>query len=179
MKLNVVGASGSGTTTLAAALAQRGPWTHLDADDFYWEPTTPAFVHKVAPELRRARLAAAFDAQPEVVVSGSLVSWGERWRGAFDLVVFLWIPPALRLERLRVRERARLGPEQLRDADTTARSDAFLAWAARYDDPDFDGRSRAVHEAWLKTLSCPVLRLEGDRTVQDSVQAVVRATSSG
>ncbi|MBD0254247.1 MAG: hypothetical protein ICV83_00900 [Cytophagales bacterium] len=68
--------------------------------------------------------------------------------------------------------RKRYGEAIYRDPDRKAQYDAFLAWAARYDDPGFTGRSRAVHERWLTTLACPVLRLEGDRSVAGRVDRI-------
>jgi hypothetical protein len=33
------------------------------------------------------------------ILGGSIISWGEQWLSAFDLVVFLQIPPNIRMER--------------------------------------------------------------------------------
>jgi len=175
MKLNVLGGSGSGTTTLAAALGSRRGWVHLDVDDFFWVPTDPPYREKVAAGVREQTLREAFEAGPDVVVSGSLVSFDPYWRRAFDLHVFLGLPPALRLQRLRDRERARFGGRL--DGELAEHSAEFVAWAARYDDPSFTGRSRAVHEAWLATVRGAVLWLEGDLTVDARVDAVLDATS--
>jgi hypothetical protein len=41
----------------------------------------------------------------------------------------------------------------------------FIEWAGRYDSGGPEMRSRAMHEAWLATLPCPVVRLEGDLSV--------------
>jgi len=38
------------------------------------------------------------------VLSGSLCSWGDVAIPLFELVVYLWIPPEIRLERLRHKE---------------------------------------------------------------------------
>jgi len=38
----------------------------------------------------------------------------------------------------------------------------FLDWGGRYGTGGLEIRSRALHEAWLATVSCPVIRLEGD-----------------
>jgi hypothetical protein len=56
--------------------------------------------------------------------------------------------------------------------------EAFLAWARGYDDPAFDGRNRARHEAWLATLEVPVLRLDSATSVarvRDAVLARLRS----
>ena len=38
------GPSGAGTTTLGRALAGELGWTHMDSDDYYWEPTDPPYT---------------------------------------------------------------------------------------------------------------------------------------
>jgi hypothetical protein len=104
-------------------------------------------------------------AGPQVVVSGSLVGWGPDIEDAFDLIVFLYLPASIRIERLRAREVDRLGM-----ADP-----AFLAWAAQYDEGPPEGRSLAKHNAWLAERRCPVVRLEGDLTVAERLRRVLDA----
>jgi adenylate kinase family enzyme len=56
-----MGASGSGTTTLGAALARRLGCPHHDADDYFWlpTPTDPPFTEARPPSARLERLCAA------------------------------------------------------------------------------------------------------------------------
>lgn len=42
--IHVMGASGSGTTSLGRALAEKLDIAHLDTDDFFWLPTDPPFT---------------------------------------------------------------------------------------------------------------------------------------
>ena len=55
-RIHVTGASGSGTTTLGAALAARLHCPHFDADDYFWLPTDPPYEQKRDPALRNASL---------------------------------------------------------------------------------------------------------------------------
>ncbi len=71
----------------------------------------------------------------------------------------------MRIRRLRDRDMARYGSV----------NPAFLAWAERYDDPDFTGRSRALHERWLAQRSCRVLRLDADLPLPELVFALREA----
>ena len=41
--IHILGASGSGTSTLAKAISLRHGHRFLDTDDFYWKPTDPPF----------------------------------------------------------------------------------------------------------------------------------------
>ena len=42
-RIHILGASGSGTTTLASAIADEHGHRHLDTDDFFWIPTNPPY----------------------------------------------------------------------------------------------------------------------------------------
>jgi len=47
-RIHLMGASGSGTTTLGRALAQRLGCPHFDTDHYFWFPTAPPF-EKIRP----------------------------------------------------------------------------------------------------------------------------------
>ncbi len=160
----ITGAAGAGTTTLAQALAEAMGITHLEADDFLWLPSDPPYQHMADKTQRGERLLQAMQARGRTVVAGSILGWNDRLEQAFDLVVFLYLPARLRLERLARRETQRFG-----QADP-----AFLAWAAQYDEGDAPGRSLARHQAWLSTRRCSCLRLEGDMTVAERLEQVVK-----
>ncbi|MDN4161073.1 hypothetical protein [Nocardioides abyssi] len=155
-RLHVVGASGSGTTTLGRALADAWSVPHADADDYFWVPSDPPYVEK-RPEAERVRLMRSVFAPREAwVLSGSAMGWGDDVVAGCDAVVFLTLDAEERLRRLQQREAARSAG---RDVDAEAWG-AFLDWARGYDDPGFTGRSRVAHEAWLDGLDQPVLRLD-------------------
>lgn len=98
-----------------------------------------------------------------------MLGWGDDVVRRADAVVFLTLDPAERLRRLEAREEVRResGPV---DDDAV---EAFLTWARGYDDPAFHGRSRAAHEQWLTTLTCPVLRLDSSRPPLELRDAVL------
>jgi len=178
MRVHIVGASGSGTTTLGRALAVRLGCPFFDTDDYFWLPSEPPFQRIRERGERQARLGAALQAQPDWVLSGSLCGWGDVFIPLFGLVVFLWVPPDVRLTRLRTRERARYGDALAPGGPQHDRSEAFLAWAAAYDEGlEVPERCRRLHETWLAALPCPVLRIEGTATVEANLELV--STSLG
>jgi len=166
-RIHITGASGSGTTTLGRALASRLEYTFLDADDYYWESTNPPFEKKRQPEDRLRMIVEATSTSPGFVLSGSICGWGRPVEDCFDLIVYLYIPSTLRLARLRDREIVRHGKI----------NEEFICWAAKYDEGDLHVRSRLLHEEWLQERSCDVLRLEGDMSVKDRIEAVLNRTS--
>ena len=167
-RLHILGASGSGTTTLGRTLWARHGWTHVDTDDVFWLPSDPPYVDIRPREERVALMRSLLDARPSWIVSGSMCGWCDPFIPRFDLVVFLTGPTDERLRRLTIREAGRYGPGGI--APGGKMHDAFvefMAWTAQYDDGDPTMRSRALHEQWLAALPCPVLRLDGTRAVAE------------
>lgn len=83
-RINIVGAPGSGTSTLGRALAARLGHVFTDADDFYWKPTTPPFQQKLAPELRVSSLLDDMAKRHASVVAGSICPAFLAWAGQYD-----------------------------------------------------------------------------------------------
>ena len=174
-KIHITGASGSGTTTLGAALAERLGVPHFDTDDFYWYPTHPEFERK-RPEKERLRLLrAAFLDVPGWVLSGSVNPWGNELASEFDQVVFLYVPPEQRLRRSLERERKRYGRTIDPGGSNYEKHIAFISWSSRYDVVNTTGRSFAGHRAWLATLDTQVIEIYGTPTLEQSVDAILSA----
>ena len=107
------------------------------------------------------------------VISGSLCGWGDSAIPLFDLVVFLWIPQDVRMARLHRREMERYGTRIMPDGDMYEQSQAFLNWAASYDEGNLSIRSRRRHEQWLSTLPCPIICREGVYTIEEQVDVLM------
>jgi hypothetical protein len=115
-----------------------------------------------------------FLARPGWVLSGSLDGWGDPLVPHFDLVVFVSAPTELRLARLREREARRFGDANAQGGWRHEEAEAFFEWASHYEDNSREGRNRARHETWLAALPCPVLRIDGSRPIEESVEAIAR-----
>jgi adenylate kinase family enzyme len=179
-RVHILGASGSGTTTLGRALAARLGCPHHDTDDYFWLPSDPPFQHIRETVARQALLGTELGKPGGWALSGSLCGWGDIYIPLFDLVVFLWIPADLRMARLRAREIVRYGEAAVGPGGAMhAGSTAFLQWAAGYDEGDLEKDSEyrclQMHNAWLAALPGPVLRLESAATVEANLARVLAA----
>jgi adenylate kinase family enzyme len=172
----LLGASGSGTTTVGAALAERLHCTHLDADDYFWEPSDPPFQSPRPIDERQCLLEDDTNDRTSWILSGSICGWGDFLIPSIQLVVFLWVPTEIRLARLRAREESEFGSDALEPGGAMCENHRdFLEWAASYDDADTTTRSMSQHEDWLLRLPCPVLRFEGEAPVETLVQRVLES----
>lgn len=172
-RIHILGASASGTTTLADAIAKKTGYCHFDTDKYYWLPTDVPFSEKRDVEDRQALLKKDLESHREWILSGSLCGWGDILISYFELVIYLFVPKEIRMKRLLERERMRYGDKIEQSGELYRQHLEFVEWAAQYDEAGVEMRSKALHEDWLAKLPCPVLRIEGDMTVEERFNIVL------
>ena len=125
----------------------------LDSDAFFHKLTDPPFQEQYTPEERRMRLGAALVQESSWVLSGSVATWDldvmEPTHG-----VLLKAPAELRMRRLLERQRCQFGPRIERAGDMEEEHEAFMRWAAGYEDCEGAGRNLVTDAAFLEAR-CP------------------------
>ena len=173
-RINILGASGSGTSTLGRTVASALALPFFDSDDYYHAPSDPPFRNPRAPVERCAMLERDVGAAgASWVLAGGVALWDPMPALDFTLLVFLWAPVEVREQRLRRRERERFGDRILPRGDMHEDHEAFITWASRYDAGDIEGKTLARHEAYLASAPCPVLDLRGVETTREALGAVL------
>ncbi len=172
-RIHILGASGSGTSTLGLALAQRLSVAHADSDSFYWLPTNPPYTTPRSAEDRQSLLKQRLPISGHWVFSGAATKWAAALEPFYDLVVFLHLDPVIRMARLRQREAARWGSRIQPGGDMASINASFITWATAYDTAGSLRRGLVTHEAWLADQPAPVLRLNSRAPVNELVAAVL------
>lgn len=173
--IHIFGASGSGTTTISQKVCGRTGYSHFDSDSYFWLPTPDPFTVTRGRGDYAALMDRDLNSSPHWVLSGSVTGWYDELVSVFDLIVFVYVPTDIRVERLRRREAERYGDAILPGNSRHQASAEFIEWASAYDSGTRSGRSLSKHEAWLKTAACPVLRivnLELDKSVESVLHAI-------
>jgi adenylate kinase family enzyme len=174
-RIHIFGASGAGTTTLGTALAQKLKISLLDTDDFFWIKTEIPYTVKREVGQRVELLKNELEKHPSWVLSGSLCGWGDCFIPMFTLAVFLMIPHELRMARLKEREIKRYGPAALSPGGWFYQNHLeFMEYAAQYDTAGLEIRSRVLHEEWMSTLPCKIIRIEEPLDTGEMVEKVVK-----
>jgi len=172
--IHILGASGSGTTTLAIIVSKKLDYSHFDTDDYFWLPTSLPFTIKRPLAERVALLKHDIENTDKWILSGSNCGWGDFLMPEYDLVVFLYVPAHIRMERLLQRETQRYGAGSIAPGgEMESEHRKFLEWAAAYDNGDMEIRSLVMHNEWLKRLKCPVIRIEGEQSIEERVAIVM------
>lgn len=177
--IHILGASGSGTTTLAEGLCKRLGYFHMDTDNYYWYPTDPPFIDKRPIEERIHLIKRDMEKADKWIMSGSNCGWGDVFIDLYDLVIFLYVPAEIRMERLRLRELQRYGCGRLSPGgDLFRHHKDFMEWAAGYESGGMDERSLLMHNEWLKKMKCPVIRIEGVQSPEERLRIALEAVTN-
>lgn len=174
-RIHILGASGSGTTSIAKNVCSKLDYAHFDSDNYFWENTKEPFTvernRKECLQLMQTDLTNC----DKWVLSGSLSGWGDILIPKFDLVVFVYVPQEIRIERLKLREHERYSDRiLLGGGDKYEDSKSFIEWAEAYDSGTRNGRSLSKHKAWLTTVKCPVIEVI-NYDLDNSVEQVMLA----
>ncbi|MEY8760994.1 AAA family ATPase [Chryseobacterium tongliaoense] len=174
MKIHIFGASGSGVTTLGKALSEKLNMEYFDSDDFFWLKTKVPFTERQAPETRNATLFQKLNATTNWILGGSIIHWDENIFPEFDLVIFLYLPQDIRLERLKKREIERYGDEITLNPERKEKFEKFINWARDYDeDTGIAKRTFNAHRDWLSKISCPVVEINGDYEIDKKIKIIL------
>ena len=172
MIIHIYGAAGSGTSTLGRKICEELGYKFMDTDDYFWLPTNPQYTVKREKSERIRLMRKEMETAENVVISGSLVDWGDELIPFFDLTIRVVTDTNLRMERLKKREREKFGDRIMPGGDMYEHHLDFMKWAKEYDNGGLDMRSRAKHDEWQKLLQCPQIVLDGARDLDENFRVV-------
>jgi len=165
--INVFGSSGSGSTTLSVTIAEKYDYHHIDIDDIVWEATNPPFTLRRSDLEARELLLKRLNEYQKIVISGSLVGFGEDIKQAVNLFVFINLDIKTRLDRINKREFKRFKERILPGGDLHEKHLEFLRWVSDYEtNPEYI-RSRKQHLLWLKDVKVPILKVTEELTIKE------------
>jgi len=174
MRIHIFGASGSGVTTLGKALSEKIGIEYIDSDDFFWLTTHIPFTEKQNPEIRNYTLSEKLHTTRNWIFGGSIIHWGDDVFPPFDLIVFLYLPPEIRMERLRKREYERYGEEIITNPERAQKFHEFMDWAKDYDhNTGIANRTLKAHLEWLSGINTPLIELSGDYELYQKMDIIL------
>ena len=176
--IHIYGASGSGTSTLGRKISEELGYKFMDTDDYFWLPTNPQYTTKRSKEERLALMKKDISENDNVVISGSLVEWGDELIPLFTLAIRLITETEIRIERLKAREKQKFGDRIMPGGDMYTHHMEFIEWARKYDTGSVNMRSKAKHDEWQKLLQCKQIVLNGADDLQENFKKVQRSMDS-
>lgn len=173
VKLLILGASGTGCTTLGDNLSKRLKIPHFDGDDYYWIKTDPPYTTKRELPQKQELLKKDVSNHESWVFSGSPESWAPFVLPMLTATVFLYSPWPIRKARITKREIDRFGDRVLPGGDMYEKHMEFLNWAKGYETNNTSSRTLVRHNNLIKGLKCLVFKVEGDVSADITLSKVI------
>jgi adenylate kinase family enzyme len=165
LKIQIIGGSGTGKSTLAQFISEKENVKWIDTDNYLWKDTS--FTELYPIEKRREMYQRDMELYDEYVVSGSVFSWCPNGFEEKDLLVFLSLDESVRMQRLRIRETERNSP--VRPDENGEMTNDFLEWCKTYltaEDKKGIG-TYAEHKLQMEISTSPVLKLDSSKPVEE------------
>jgi adenylate kinase family enzyme len=176
--IHIYGASGSGTSTLGKFISEQLGYTFIDTDDYFWLPTNTKYTKKREKTERLQLMKKDILHSDKVVISGSLVGWGDDLIQYFTLAVRVVTDKNVRIERLKEREKKHFGSRIEVGGDMYQNYVEFIEWAADYDTGDTNMRSKSEHDQWKKLLKCKQITINGENDLKYNLELIKNALMS-
>lgn len=163
----ICGLNGAGKSTLGNALAEELGWHFIDIEDLYFPPAGPDYPYaspRARKEVERGLLR-EIAAHERFVFAAVKGDYGEAVSPSFQYAVLAAAPKEVRMRRVRERSFQKFRERMLPGGDLYEQEERF-----------FDAvRSRAedAAEEWVRSLSCPILRVDGTRPVKENLAVIV------
>ena len=158
----VFGPNGAGKTTLGRALARALGFKHMDSEDYYFHEAEIPYTKPRSREECAALMLADIQSYGSFVLTACTGDFGDEITQYYSLAVYLSAPKDLRMERIERRGYDRFGARVREGGDMHQQQLKFQQWAATRDLTKID--------QWAKTLTCPVIHMDGTREIAENVK---------
>ncbi|MCA5011444.1 MULTISPECIES: AAA family ATPase [unclassified Enterococcus] len=175
MKIQIIGASGTGKSTLGQYIAEKELVKWIDTDCYIWQDDTFTKAHAIPERLKRYQNDRKLF--KDFIASGSVFGWNPEGFMDRDLLVFLFLDEDLRMERLKKREVERGGDSALILDENGEQTNEFIEWCKTYytaQNPSDIG-TYAEHRYQIEHSVSPVLKLNSDNSLETLHHLIIDA----
>lgn len=169
----IIGPSGSGKTTLGRIVAQKLGYAYFDVDDYVWKKdTAEPYTQMYSREEKIGRLSNDIAPFEHFVMAGSMSSFHYAFDDKFEMMVFLYAEPDIRVQRVHQRAIERFGDRVLEGGDMYESHVKFLEKNRLYES-DGSPNLREQKE-WMKNMPCAKIELDGTDNPDSNADIVVK-----
>ncbi len=171
MGILICGLNGAGKSTLGKLLAKRLGWQFIDNEDLYFPKTDTKYAYsdpRGKEEVIRL-LEERIERDRHFVFAAVKGDYGDKLLSLLDCIVVVDVPREIRLARVRERSLRKFGDRILDGGDLAQRENAWFSLV--------ESRPEDYVEKWLETVDCPVIRVDGTRTVGENAEYLASVVS--
>lgn len=167
MGIIVCGLNGSGKSTLGKVLAEKLCFHFIDIEDLYFPKTDPEYIYaspRSCEEVEKL-LWSEIRAYEDFVFASVKGDYGDTISSFFQYAVLIDVPKDIRLQRVRERSFQKFGKRILLGGDLHEKEERFFDFVK--------SRSENAVEEWVRSLKCPILRIDGTKSVEENLDFIM------
>ena len=161
------GLNGAGKSTLGKTLAERLRFHFIDNEDLYFPKTDPRYIYaspRTREEVEKLFLH-EIRTHENFVFASVKGDYGEAVYPFFQYAVLIDVPKDIRMRRVRERAFGKFGDRMLPGGDLYEQEENFFRLVS--------SRAENMVEEWVKSLSCPVIRVDGTRFIEENTNLII------
>ena len=166
--IQICGLNGCGKSTLGRALAGKIGFHFIDNENLYFarsQANEPYINQRSEEEVERLLMNEVLE-HPNFIFAAVRGNYGKEIIPMYNYVVVIEVPKEIRSQRVRNRSFQKFGSRMLMGGDLYEQEEAFFRIAeSRHDD---------YVENWLKSVKCPIIRVDGTKTIEENVQFIIK-----
>ncbi len=166
----ICGLNGCGKSTLGKALAEKLHFHFIDNEDLYF-PKTDANYTYASPRSREEvekLLWGEIRAHENFVFTSVKGDYGDCISSFFQYAILIEAPRDLRIQRVKNRSFQKFGERMLLGGDLHEQEEKFFNFVK--------SRPEDTVKEWVKSLQCPVLRIDGTKPIEENVDFIMEQT---
>ena len=168
----VCGLNGSGKSTLGRALAERLGYHFIDNEDLFFarSASNEPYANPRTRADAEALLAEEVEKHDNFVFAAVKGDYGDAVLPLYRAAILIEVPKDIRSQRIRQRSYLKFGERMKPGGDLYESEEAFFRFAEARDE-DYVLR-------WVQTLSCPVIRVDGTKPIEENIATIIQKLRS-
>lgn len=161
----VLGANGSGKSTIGRELAKTLKFKYMDIEDYHFiDSKIPYTVERSHEECLKLMIA-DIEKYQSFVISAVTGDFGEEISSLYNLAVLISVPLEIRIERIKQRAYNKYGKRVREGGDMYEQNLNFIDFVT--------SRSLSKIEQWAETLICPVIHIDGTKSISRNTKLII------
>lgn len=159
----ICGLNGAGKSTLGKALAEKLQFHFIDNEDLYFPKTDSSYIYAYSRNREEVEklLLDEIKVHEKFVFTSVIGDYREEIRFMFQFIILISLPRDIRIQRVKNRSFQKFGSRILPGGDLYEHEEQFLDFVK--------ARPENLAEEWVKSMDCPVIRIDGTKTVEENV----------